>query len=431
MKQFVNEALLHYIWAHQLYSHRSLKSTDGQSIQVVYPGKLNRNQGPDFSDARIRVGETLWIGHVELHVQTSDWEMHKHSNDPNYRQVVLHVVWEHDQDIESEFPTLELKSRIPKWVLKTKEKQKEQSGNLICSGNQPSRYRSIWENWKSELAEQRLLQKSDQLLSDLKKVKGNWELLSRIQFAKQLVGPVNAEAMESLLQSIPESVLRKHRAVLIDLEALMFGQAGFLEQDLPTDPLIGHYAKQYRYQQKMHGLIPSYGSFFFHRMRPGNFPTLRIAQMASCLHQIPSLMTWLLSVDRPQDLNLLESIAASNYWDYRYRFGAAGHKLIKRIGHQKKEQLIINWAIPILYTYGRYHGVLPVQRKSLSWLVSLSPEDHFITRIFEKEAITIENAHDSQAVIALYKNYCQEKKCMECKIGKAMLQHEQMNIVRK
>jgi hypothetical protein len=417
----LNEALLHYIWEHQLYNHRELTTEEGQPVQVVFPGKRNNHQGPDFSDARIRIGEQLWVGHVELHVHSSDWQLHGHSNDPNYRQVVLHVVWEHDKMLGLAFPTLELKTRVPKWVLQKQQKQLEMQSALPCSPHQPARFADVWEKWKPQLAEDRLQQKATWLLEKLQDFRGSWDLLSRVLFGRHLMGPVNADAMEALLLEIPENVLKKHRGSLLELESLLFGQAGWLKNESGMDEYAMRYVREYAYQQNIHGLSPGDQPFFFHRMRPGNFPTLRMSQWAVCLHQIPSLMSWLLSLEHWRELDQLESIASTAYWDNHYRFGDSVVSKVKRIGNQKKDQLIINWAIPLLYAYGKYHGLIAVQQRALLWLEQTAKESNHIVRIFEQDLAQSHSALDTQALYHLYKSYCALKKCLECAIGKAML----------
>jgi hypothetical protein len=418
----MNEALVHYIWEHQLYNHRDLITEEGQTVQVVYPGKRNSNQGPDFSNARIRIGAQLWVGHVELHVRSSDWQLHGHSKDPNYRQVVLHVVWEHDRSLELSFPTLELKTRVPKWVIQRQQMQMEAQSNLICSPNQPIRFLHVWQDWRHTLVEDRLQNTAAHLLDKLQQFRGSWDKLSRVLFGRCLMGPVNADAMESLLNALPEDALKKHRGSLFELESLLFGLAGWLIDDLGLDDYALRYMREFSYQQKMHGLSPASQPFFFHRMRPGNFPTLRMSQWAVCLHQIPSLMSWLLSIEHMEELDHLEEIASSMYWNTHYRFGDDSSFKIKRIGKQKKVQLVINWAIPLLFAYGNYHGLVAVQKRAMQWLENTSPESNNIVRIFEKEMLPAKSALDTQAMIRLYKSYCSEKKCLQCSIGKAMLQ---------
>lgn len=418
----MNEALLHYIWEHQLYNHRELFTEEGQSVQVVFPGKRNTNQGPDFSKARIRIGEQLWVGHVELHVRSSDWQLHGHGKDPNYRQVVLHVVWEHDRALGLFFPTLELKTRVPKWVLQRQQLQMDSQSALVCSPNQPVKFLHVWQEWKHKLVADRLQQTATDLMGKLQQFRGSWDILSRVLFGRYLMGPLNADAMESLLIALPEDVLKKHRGSLFELESLLFGMAGWLADDAELDDHALRYKQEFAYQQNLHKISPVYEVFFFHRMRPVNFPTLRMSQWAVCLHQIPSLMSWLLSLEHMEEFDQLEEIASSTYWNNHYRFGESSTYKIKRIGKQKKEQLIINWAIPLLFTYGKYHGLIAVQQRALKWLENINPESNHIVRIFEKELLPAQSALDTQAMIRLFKSFCIKKKCLECSIGKAMLQ---------
>lgn len=420
----MKEDILQYIWKFQCYNNSELKCTDGRALFIFHAGSQNANQGPDFSQAKIKIDDTIWAGNIEVHIQSSHWNLHKHSGDSNYDNIILHVVWNHDAEIKdisgNNLPTLELKSRVSKLLLE-KYRQLLLNPRFIACENQLNDINPLTlSNWKQRLVVERLLTKSSAILEDLKKANGHWEEVFWWHIAANFGIKINSAVFKQIAQSVPVSILSKHKHNLLQLEALLFGQAGLLEGDFEEKYAL-MLQKEYHFYQKKYGLRQASGELFFLRMRPANFPSLRLAQLAKLIYESEHLFSKLKETDLVKDVRKMFDVVANDYWHYHYLFDRKTDYKEKRLGKQMIDNIIINTVVPVLFAYGVHKGENIYKEKAISWLEMLSPEKNAITKGFSNLKLENKNAFDSQSFIQLKNEYCQYKLCLQCSIGNSIL----------
>ncbi len=416
----MNEKLLQYIWQYQCYNTSSLLTTDDQELMVISRGNYNSNQGPDFLNAKIKIDNAIWAGNIELHVLSSDWRKHKHQEDKNYHNVILHVVWKHDEEIGENFPTLELQERVPKLLLNKYELLSQNRGFIPCENQIKSVETIIIRKWKERLLMERLQEKSLRIDAYLNCNHYHWEETLWWMLAENFGMKVNGEGFISIARSVPYNILQRHKNSLFQLEAFLFGQSRILDNEY-HDEYMKTLQREYAFLKNKYGLIQSSISLSFLRMRPANFPTIRLAQLAALLQTIDGLFAKLLhenEINRFMD-NLM--VATSDYWTDHYMPDICSTKKIKKTGEQMIQHIMINSIIPVLYCYGCFNDEKDLQMKAIDWLEQLSPEKNTITIQFEGLNIEHNSAFDSQALIQLKNLYCSQNKCLECGIGNAIL----------
>jgi hypothetical protein len=416
----VNERLLQYIWQFQLFNSNELTTLNGESLRIVYAGKFNTDQGPDFSDARIRINETLWAGSIELHIKTSDWEKHKHSSDSNYENVILHVVWENDLDEPSVLPLIELSGTVSRILLDRYEYLMKDVGFIPCENMIHTVNDLTWASWKERLLAERLERKSKQAGTLLIEKKFHWEEVFWILLAKNFGIRVNTEAFEAIARSIPLSILAKHKNQIHQIEALLFGQAGLLDNKL-TEDYPRMLQKEYQFLRKKYGIRPIHLPLFFLRMRPQNFPTIRLAQLAALIHDSAHLFSRIKEAAFVTDVHQWFDIVANDYWHYHYRFDEISSFRIKKIGSSMIDNLVINTMAPMLFAYGLHYGLPVFQQKAIEWLEDTEQETNSVINGFNKLNISINNSFDTQALLELKNEYCDKRRCLECAIGNSIL----------
>ena len=287
----MTERLLQYIWQFQYFNNSLLHTTNEQALQVINPGKYNTNQGPDFLNAKIWIDNTIWAGSIELHINTSDWKQHNHSNDKNYNNVILHVVWYHDQDLQLPFPTLELQSRVSKLLLNKYDELLRGTQFIPCE----KQIQQVIEpltiiSWKERLLIERLQQKAAYIEKFLQRNNQHWEETFWWMLARNFGAKINSDSFEKLGQSIPINLFAKHKQQIHQLEALLMGQSGLLDKNFTDDyPLM--LQKEYHFLQKKYRLNKIHEPVYFLRMRPANFPTIRLAQLAVLIQQSQHLFS--------------------------------------------------------------------------------------------------------------------------------------------
>lgn len=424
----MTERLLQFIWQLRYFNKNGLVTTKDEPLQIIFPGNYNTNQGPDFSEARIKIANTTWVGSVELHIKTSDWKRHRHQDDKNYNTVVLHVVWEDDtnnqqkagSETEKSFPVLELKDKVSKLLLSRYEDLMNSSAFIPCQQTIQSVPDIIWKAWKERLMAERLFRKVTTIENYLKQNNFHWEETCWWLLARNFGMNVNADAFEQIARSIPVSILAKHKHQVIQLEALLFGQAGLLKEKFAEDyPRM--LQKEYKFLSRKYGLTPIPSSIFFLRMRPGNFPSIRLAQLAMLVHQSAHLFSKIKEAGSVKEVKNWFDVMANDYWHYHYLFDEISTFKEKKLGVTMIDNLIINTITPILFAYGHHLDEQKYKDKALTWLENISPENNSITRGFVKLEIENKNARDSQALIQLKKEYCDNKRCLDCFIGNAIL----------
>jgi hypothetical protein len=416
----MNERLLQYIWQFQYFNKSSLTTIDGEAVEIIYQGSYNTNQGPDFLDGKIKINNTLWAGNIELHIKTSDWNNHKHNTDKNYGNVILHVVWENDVHLANKLPTIVLQDRIAK-ILLDKYQQLQQANSFIpCESSINQVPQITWLNWKERLLIERLEQKSQLVFDYLAQNNNHWEETFWWMIAKNFGIKVNAESFEKIAQSIPLQVIAKHKNQIHQIEALLFGQAGLLNETFEEDyPIL--LQREYQFYQSKYNLKQPPISLFFLRMRPANFPTIRLAQLAILLVESVHLFS---KIKEAKDLKTVKTwlnATANDYWHYHYRFDEKTVFKEKKLGSMMVDNIIINTVVPILFAYGHFNKQQSVKEKALQWLTEISAEKNTIIKSFSSLQIKASNAFDAQSLIQLKNNYCAKKRCLECAIGNKLL----------
>lgn len=419
----MNERLLQFIWQFQYFRRDHLMTEDGMKLQILKPGQFNTNQGPDFLEAQIKINDTVWIGNVEIHVKASDWQLHGHSTDPKYSNVILHVVWENDMEIcvnGSVIPAIELQPLVATAMLDNYNHLMQQHRFVSCSSHLPALSDIAWISWKERLVVERLLRKSSSIVNLVTKSNNHWEetfwrLLSR-NFGIKL----NADLFEEIATTIPLNVLAKHKSQIQQLEALLFGQAKLLDQQYEDEYYL-LLQREYKLLAKKFNLQPASRKPDFLRMRPANFPTVRLAQLAMLIHHSNHLFSKILHAKNCRELYGLLDVTANDYWHYHYRFGEETSYLPKTIGKAMTENILINTMIPVLYAYGQHKSAASICERAIAFLSQIPAEKNSITSGWEKYGITNLSALDSQALIELKNNYCEKHLCLDCAVGNKIL----------
>lgn len=416
----MTERLLQYIWQFQYFNKTSLQTVEGETVEIVYQGSYNTNQGPDFFEAKLKIGNTLLIGNVELHCKTSEWNTHKHSADKNYANVIAHIVWENDCTLPNNLPTIILQDRVSKILLEKYQKLLNTSSFIPCENSISTVPEITWLSWKERLLIERLEQKSTIVNEYLSKNNYHWEETFWWMIAKNFGIKVNSEAFEKIAQSIPITVLAKHKNQLHQIEALLFGQAGLLDKDFEEDyPIL--LRKEYQFYKSKYNLQSTNANLFFLRMRPANFPTVRLAQLAMLIVHSVHLFSKIKEIEEVENVKKLLNVTANDYWHYHYNFDELSTYKIKNVGVQMINNLIINTVIPILFAYGHYTKEHHFKDKALRWLTQLTAEKNSRINGFLALQITIKNAFDSQSLLQLKNEYCSKKRCLECAVGNKLL----------
>ncbi len=417
------EDLLQFIWQYAFLEKREeLKSIEGEKVEIIQQGQRNYDAGPDFLNAKIKVGNTTWAGNVELHLKSSDWIKHQHSNNKAYDNIILHVVYEHDKALDLNCSTIELKQHIRPSLLNRYEQLMQLNKTIPCS-NEIDQVKNIT---KVQMLERALIErfdkKTEQIESHLAQTKNNWNEVFYRLIARSFGLKINQDAFEQLAINTPLKIFAKHKNNPQQLEALLFGQAGFLDQTF-EDPYFISLKKEYTYLSKLYTLKKvSAHQFKFLRLRPANFPTVRLAQLAQLMHCSEHLFSKLIELEHIKELYPFFGFEVSTYWQQHYRFDEESKRRSKKkMGQSFIDLIIINTIVPALYIYGKMNGEKTIQEKALRWLEEIKPEQNNITKQMNQHGFSIDNAKESQAIIELKKNYCDAKRCLQCSIGYSIL----------
>lgn len=419
----MNEALLQFIWQYSLYQPTGLHTEDGEPLTVIHSGKLNRDAGPDFLESKIKVGDTTLVGNTELHIKSSDWLKHGHQHDAAYKNLVLHVVYENDAaDVAGNTPVLVLKDHIPQDVIARYTRLMQAPYQLPCAG-QHEKVKSITkESWLNRLLAERWEQKLGDWNVLLENSAEDWRNLLYWRTAANFGFKTNATPFLMLAQSLPLNIPTKHKDNLMQIEALLFGQAGMLEGDFEED-YPRELQREYDYLRKKYKLKPIAGHLWkFLRMRPANFPTVRIAQFAALIHKSLHLFSQIIETHSVKEIEPLLDVTASSYWDTHFRFDAIQEdKSPKALGKASVQNIIINTIAPIQFLYAARQDTHKLQEQALQLLESVPAEKNNITTMWAENGWQAQNAAQSQALLQLYNNYCSSKRCLECTVGLKIL----------
>ena len=413
------EQLLHYVWKHKIFSLKELKTTTGQQVEVIDTGLANTDAGPGFFNAKLKLDGVLWIGNIEIHERSSDWFKHGHHADAGYNSVILHIASEIDTEISRSNG-----ERIPQIQLICPEAVRTNYKELLETASYPPCYRIIpslspftAHSWMSALQMERFEQKATLLNERLKRCQGNWEDAFFITLARNFGFGLNGDAFETWAHQLPFRAVDKHRNDLFQIEAIFFGQAGILE-DSDGDGYYLRLKKEYTYLQHKFGLIPMDASLWrFLRLRPANFPHIRIAQLACLYHRAYGLLSRIMETETLQGVRDILKGGTSEYWLTHYTFGGSSPSRPKTLSNTSLDLLIINTVVTFLYAYGLHKGNRVLCARAGSFLEELKAENNYITRMWEQCGMKASNAADSQALIQLKKEYCDKKKCLYCRIG--------------
>jgi len=418
-----SEDLLQFIWQYSFIEKiEELKTTEGENLQIIHPGTLNTNSGPDFLNAKIKIGETLWAGNIELHLKSSDWIKHKHNENHAYEKLILHVVYENDIELQLNFSVVEIKNHIRPTLLQRYEELMRIDKQIPCQ----AQLKDISPLRKTHMLErvliERLERKTKVVEELLLKTNNHWEEVFYILIARNFGLKINQTPFQKIAESTPLKLFAKHKNSLLQIEALLFGQAGFLTQDY-KDAYFLKLKKEYAFFGNLYNLknIPVHQINFL-RLRPANFPTVRLAQFAKLLFQSAHLLSQILETTELKKLFQLFDVSASNYWNTHYRFGVESESnQAKTLGKSFVELLIINTIIPLVFIYGKFKGENQYCVRAMNWLEELKPEKNTITKAMKAVGFDLKNAKDSQALLELKTNYCDSKQCLKCRIGYAIL----------
>lgn len=422
----IKEDFLHYLWRAKKISQNDLITTDGQSIDVMDFGHYNTEAGPDFLNARIKIDGTLWAGNVEMHVFSSDWHKHRHQNDKAYENVILHVVYEHDIPVTLKnavhpLPVLELKGKIPKSFLQNYQFLMNSKDSIPCRSCVKTIDYSRVQWWKYALAIERLQRKSLYIKDILEKSQGDWEETCYIAMARYFGASSNTLPFEMMASHTPYSLIMKNKDKKLSLEALFFGQAGMLHADY-QDAYFRSLKEEYVFLQRKYQLNPIDPVLWkFGRLRPVNFPTVRIAQFAGFLHRSGFLFSEIREAENNTEIRSLFQSDTDPYWTTHYTFGKESSSLSKAISPAFTNILIINAVTPILYLYGKMTDQQKYIDKAVTFLEETQAEKNRITQMWTSLGMEIRSALDSQAWIELKTQYCQEFRCLSCRIGHEIL----------
>ncbi len=419
----MTEEFIHYIWQYKMYSPIALQTVCGQAVEVIHPGEPNSNAGPDFFNAKIKIGDTLWAGNVEVHIRASDWFEHKHQEDKAYDNVILHVVEDNDVAIKRTNGALIPVLKIPCPVSLYHEyvRLKNSTQWLACAGKLDQISPFEISLWMQRMLVERLEHKMVDIERILHQTTQNWdETFYRLLFRSFGFG-VNGDPFELLAQTIPLKVLLKYSDNLQLLEALLFGQAGFLTGTF-NDEYLETLSRDYRFLQQKHELVPIEAHLWkFLRLRPSNFPTIRIAQLAALLAKLKGIFGLITNNINLKNIEQILDVGVSAYWQEHYVLQKKSDKKDKSLGVNSKNLIIINTIIPYLFAFGNLTGQQTYIKRSMDWLSELKAEKNSVLDKWKDENIMIYNAADSQALIYLSNNYCKPKKCLRCNIGHKVL----------
>jgi len=433
----MTEDFLQYIWKYRLFNTPELLTTSGEALSVFHPGQHNMGGGPDFLNAKLRIGKETWVGNVEVHIRSSDWHRHKHTQDEHYKNVILHVVFENDIAIElgqpGDLPVLVLADYIIAHQFETWQRWMKAQTWIPCQPQIHLMDELTWMGWKERLTIERLEEKSKDVLAELERCRGDWNETFYRRLARNFGFKANAEAMEMLAAAIPQSVLGRHKSDPFQVGALLFGTAGFLEDDF-RDDYPQELKKEFEFLSKKFSLTPmSSAAWNFGRLRPANFPSIRIAQFAALVCKSEHLFSKILETENLHDIFSMFDVEAHEYWKSHFRFPLADEpppttipgKIPdeRRLGWGSIENIIINTASTVLFTYGRQRDDAMVDR-ALKLLEMCHPESNRIIDNWKTLGVKISTAADSQATLQLYNRYCIEKRCLSCQVGLKLLKNQ-------
>lgn len=428
----MNEFFLHYVWQYQKMCTHVLYTTQGQPLRVIRPGWPNSHAGPDFLEAHLMIDNIAWVGHVEVHFSSSDWSAHQHSNDPAYDSVILHVVWEQKSEISYKngipIPTLELKSITPSELIGRYISLTTNPTSIACQGN----WSSVDSIYKQQAIDRaciaRLEKKIEEIASLFQASENNWEETAYQWWGGAFGFKLNKSSFLHLTEIIPLTILQKQRGNSLQIEATLFGMAGLIPAENTGDS--SEYVQQMReefafIQRKFNWTERKMGavSWQFARTRPGNFPTIRLAQFAQFVQKTIHISSQTLAVSSIKEAVEWLAVEQSMYWQRHYTWEHAAKKRMQGMGQDSIYLLIINAIVPYQFFYGHYFDLPEVMDNALHLLSLLPPENNTMIQKWKELELKPKDAYESQGLMGLYTHLCQQKKCLECPVGQQIIQN--------
>lgn len=425
----MTESLLQFIWKFQYYNNANLTTTSNEPLQIIKPGSQNTNQGADFLDAVLKINQVLLAGTIELHINTANWTQHKHHTDKNYNNVILHVVWIDNRPTTTNsnfapIATLELQPLVSKILLSKYQQLSNSPQALPCAAFLPALSSIGWTAWKERLVAERLFDKSNHVLQLLQSNNNNWEETFWQMLAHNFGLKVNANLFLQMAQNISLNVLAKHKNQIHQIEALLLGQVNLLNEDFENDyPKL--LQKEYLFLKKKYQLKNIAGNAHFLRMRPSNFPTIRLAQLAMLITQSSHLFSKIKEAVLVKDVTKHFVCTCNDYWHYHYTLtDEPSNYKPKMLGKATVDAIVINTLCSVLFAYGSYMNEEDYKQKAINWLQQIAAEQNSVTKVFTQNNLPNKSAFDSQAYLQLYKNYCTGKHCLQCSVGNKILKIE-------
>ena len=422
----MKEDFLHHLWQYKKFDIANLKTTTGESIQILNSGQYLQLTGPDFFNAQLIIGNQKWAGNIEIHLKSSDWYLHNHEKDSNYDSVILHVVWEHDSPIfrknNTEVPTLELKKHVALAELHKYQLLITQKSWIYCENDISKVDDFVFRNWQERLYFERLERKSTEIRQLLQDSNNDWEAVLFCMLAKNFGLNTNGILFQNMAKSIPFSVIRKESFAVENLEALFFGQANMLETNF-QDNYTNKLQQDYNYLIHKYKITKNvFDKVEFFKHRPDNFPTIRLAQLAALYHKEHNLFSKIMSCSTTFQIYDLFKVEVSNYWETHYNFDKISVLKKKKMSHSFIDLILINTIIPVKFAYEQ-----SLQKESSQEIIDLieaiQPEKNIVIDKFLAIGIVPKNAFETQSLLQLKKEYCEAKKCLQCAVGVHLLKN--------
>ena len=426
----MKEEFFHHLWKYKLFEIQELKTVCGQNLQIDKVGEHNTDSGPDFFNAKLQIGDVYWAGNVEIHIHSSDWYLHKHQYDKAYDNVVLHVVYNYDKPVIRSsgeiIPTLELKGKFDQKLFL---KYDSMMSNLLwipCQEHFLKIEDFIKQAWLERLLFERLERKTNQIRNELLKNNNNWEETLYFFLARSFGFNINAEPFELLAKSIPYACLLKHKNSLFQIQAILFGQAGFLEADF-IDDYPKKLQAEYSFLKSKFNLTPiNVHLWKFLRLRPSNFPTIRIAQFACFIYSNQNVFSKILDINSIDQAYSMFDLSAEGYWKTHYSFDLVSKEMDKKMGKKSTDIILINAVIPFLFLYGKVNDEAKFQQLAIDFFEQIDSERNNIVLKWQEMGLLSRSAFQSQSLLELKTQYCNAKKCLTCSIGINILKKDSL-----
>ena len=423
----MKEDFIHYVWQYKKYDFSNLKTTHGEDLTIVHSGNYLQKEGPDFFNAQLVLDSQKWAGTIEMHLKSSDWYLHQHEKDPNYNNVILHVVWEHDAPVfridNTEIPVLELKNYVSKEELHRYQELVTKKSWLFCENQIQDVETFVFQNWQERLFLERLERKATPIQQLLQETDNDWEAVLFCMLAKNFGLNTNGETFLKIAKSITFSLIRKEALEVMYLESLLFGQADMIpdgvEDTYPKELKSWYDYIALKYKLKKPILEPV--QFFQHR--PDNFPTIRLAQLAMLYHLQRNLFSKIIAAKNPQEIYAIFELSVSDYWKTHYNFDKSSPKKEKTLSKAFIDLVIINTIIPVQFAYAQSQGKENVET-IIELLSNIPAEKNNIIEKFSTFGIKSKNAFESQSLLQLKNEYCNAQKCLQCAIGLELLKNK-------